>query len=293
MKELDASTRRKFLRALTVLGGAGFVSLLTGILRAGETPPDPSTTPPVDPHSQIKRGSETILILIYPGFTAIDAIGPEYILSGMMGATVQFIAKSKDPIKCETGFEVIPELTFAQCPESPTLFLVPGGTAGILEALEDKETMEFIPKVGRESELVGSVCTGSLLLGAAGLLDGYDATSHWQTLDLLPLVGAKPTDKRVVFDRTRITAGGVTAGLDLALELVRHFRGDFYAKGMQLLAQYDPQPPFSGGGSPATADPTVVGLLNEMHKPFVELIGQKLKKSFQQFSPSEKSSESR
>ncbi len=222
-------------------------------------------------------GSEDIVILIYPGFTAIDAVGPEYILSGMMGAKVRFVAKTASPVKCETGYGVVPELTFRDCPRRPTLFLVPGGTAGTLETLNDPETMTFIRETGGAAEMAGSVCTGSLLLGGAGLLNGYEATSHWQTRELLPLVGAKPVDERVVFDRDRVTGAGVTAGLDLALRLVQRYRGDFYTKGMSLLAEYDPQPPIPGGGNPGTADPSVVSLLNEMHKPFVALFGETLK----------------
>jgi len=109
------------------------------------------------------------------------------------------------------------------------------------------------------------------LLGAAGLLKGRRATSHWQTLELLKEVGATPVAERVVFDGTdRVTAAGVSAGLDLGFELVRHYRGDFYAKGIELLGEYDPQPPFPGGGNPRTADKTVVEMLNLMHAPIVE-----------------------
>lgn len=225
-------------------------------------------------HEKIVPGSEEIVILIYPGFTAIDALGPEYVLSGMMGSRVRLVAKDTAPVKCETGFEILPQLTFEDCPKHPTLLLVPGGTAGTLDAMKDRQTLEFIRDVGRQSAMVGSVCTGSLLLGAAGLLSGYTATSHWQTLELLPLVGATPSEARVVFDRDRVTCAGVTAGLDFAFEMVKHYRGDFYAKGMQLLAQYDPDPPFPEAGNPKTADPAVVDLLNQMHEPFVQLMGQ-------------------
>ena len=138
-----------------------------------------------------------------------------------------------------------------------------------LAAIEDRETLEFVRDVGRRSAMVGSVCTGSLLLGAAGLLEGYEATSHWQTLELLALVGARPSRDRIVFDRDRVTAAGVTAGIDLGMELVRRYRGDFYARGVQLLGQYDPHPPFAGGGNPESADPAVVAMLTQMHAPFV------------------------
>lgn len=276
--DIDPYTRRGFLRALSALGGVTAVAPLIASLRAETPAPTPATDTAFDLHSQIKMGSEEILILIYPGFTAIDAVGPEYILSGMMGAKVRLVAKTAAPVKCETGYEVVPELTFKDCPQKPTLFLIPGGTAGTLETLNDPQTMKFIREVGGEAEMAGSVCTGSLLLGAAGLLKGYKATSHWQTRELLPLVGAIAVDERVVFDRNRVTGAGVTAGLDLALRLVQHYRGDFYTKGMELLAEYDPQPPIPGGGNPKTADPAVVTLLNEMHKPFVDLCGETIKK---------------
>lgn len=278
MKNLTPSTRRGFLQALLAMGAAGSCLATGRTLQAAEknvlkSNVGVSTIPP-----QLQMGNEEIVILIYPDFTAIDAIGPEYILSGMMGATVRFVAKSAKPVKSESGIQIIPQLTFADCPRKPTLFIVPGGVAGTIAAIQDPTTLQFIRQVGSASKMAGSVCTGSLLLGAAGLLQGYAATSHWQTLDLLRLVGAEPKDQRVVFDRNRVTAAGVTAGLDFALELVKYYRGDFYSKGMQLLAQYDPQPPFPGGGNPKTADPAVVALLNEMHVPLVEKFSNAISK---------------
>ena len=140
--------------------------------------------------------------------------------------------------------------------------------------------MEFLQKQAAKTKLVGSVCTGSLMLGAAGLLKGRRATSHWQVIELLKEVGATPVSERVVFDGAdRVTAAGVSAGLDLGFELVRRFRGDFYAKGMQLLGEYDPQPPFPGGGNPRTADPTVVNMLNMMHAPLVAKFRQIIRNS--------------
>lgn len=266
MSPLDAFTRRGFLRAVTAAAG-----VLAASSVAQTAAPTTAKKPlPFNDADLLRAGTETVFILLYPGFTALDAIGPEYALSCMIGATVRFIAKTAKPVRTESGFEVTPHLTFEQLPAKPTLFIVPGGTQGTLEAIEDATTRDFIRAAGSVSELVGSVCTGSLLLGVAGLLDGYEATSHWQTLELLPLFGARASTKRVVFDRNRVTGAGVTAGLDFSLELVRHFRGDFYAKGVQLLGQYDPQPPFPGAGNPASADPRLVLMLNEMHKPFIE-----------------------
>lgn len=277
MSELTSSSRRRFLQALLAVGAAGSCIGNSGRLLAGSTTvvkKDEASSV----HSQLKMGNEEILILIYPGFTAIDAIGPEYILSGMMGASVRLVAKTAKPLKSESGIEFVPHLTFADCSRKPTLFIVPGGVAGTIAAIEDPATLRFIREVGGASKIAGSVCTGSLLLGSAGLLQGYAATSHWQTLDLLRMVGAEPKNERVVFDRNRVTGAGVTAGLDFALELVKYFRGDFYAKGIQLLAQYDPQPPFPGGGNPMTADPSVVALLNEMHQPLTDKFSTAIKK---------------
>ena len=279
MNTIDPLTRRRFLRAITSAGGAMLASSPTHAAAPADATKDAASLMA----DIMKPGSEKILILLYPGFTALDAIGPEYALSCMMGATVRFIAKSAKPVRTESGFEVTPHLTFDQLPEKPTLFIVPGGTKGTIEAIEDAETRDFVRKAGGASEFAGSVCTGSLLLGAAGLLDGYEATSHWQTLELLPIFGAKPSKKRVVFDRNRVTGAGVTAGLDFSLELVRHFRGDSYAKGVQLLGQYDPQPPFVGGGNPDTADAQLVAMLNEMHKPFVAGYAESIRKT--QISP--------
>lgn len=219
-------------------------------------------------------GTERIVILVYPEFTALDALGPHYPLSGMMGATVQFVAKTSEPVACEGaakgGFRVKPHFTFADCPEVLDLLLVPGGLTGTLAALEDPATLRFLASRGARAKMVGSVCTGSLLLGAAGLLKGRRATSHWQTLSVLADVGAIPVAERIVFDGANlVTAAGVSAGLDLGFELVRRYRGDFYAKGMQLLGEYDPQPPFPAGGNPKTADKTVVEMLNQMHTPIV------------------------
>lgn len=270
-------SRRSFLQSLALLGGIGSIQMLAAAAEASK-----EAQRQEDPHAQIAHGAEKIVILIYPGFTAIDAIGPEYILSGMMGASVQFIAKDKSPIACETRFKVIPDLDFSECPEEPDLILVPGATEGLLKAIDDSETLGFLRERGTKAKMIGSVCTGSILLGAAGLLNGYEATSHWQTMSLLPLVGAKPKNERVVIDRNRITGAGVTAGLDLAFQLVQRYRGDFYAKGMQLLAQYDPQEIFPGGGDPKTADKDVVMLLDQLHSPFVDLMASKLKEKAMQ-----------
>ena len=271
----ESISRREVLRILTLASATGVVA--PQMLAAIDTPVAAETNTPlhVHPQQQLQMGSEQIAILVYPEFTALDALGPHYALSGMMGATVRFVAKTPDIVPSEGaskgGFCVKPHLTFTDCPEQLDLLLVPGGLVGTFAAIEDRATIRFLQSRAPKTKLVGSVCTGSLLLGAAGLLKGRKATSHWQMLEVLKDVGAKPVSERVVFDGTdRVTAAGVSAGLDLGLELVRRYRGDFYAKGMQLLGEYDPQPPFPGGGNPKTADPTAVNMLNMMHAPLVE-----------------------
>lgn len=266
-------SRRDALKLLTLASAAG--ALAPQFISAAET----NSTEPKSLHGQIQEqlrmGTEQIAILVYPEFTALDALGPHYALAGMMGATVRFVAKTRDIVPCEgggkSGFCVRPQHTFADCPDNLDLLLVPGGLTGTFAAIEDKETIQFLQSRAKTTKLVGSVCTGSLVLGAAGLLKGRRATSHWQMLEVLKDCGATPVAERMVFDGTdRVTAAGVSAGLDLGMELVRRYRGDFYAKGVQLLGEYDPHPPFAGGGNPKTADATVVNMLNMMHAPLVE-----------------------
>jgi putative intracellular protease/amidase len=275
-------TRRGFVqKALSTLSGIAACSSVFQSMLAATQESSPSAGDHMGKYqSLLKPGNETIFILIYPDFTSIDAIGPQYMLSSMAGSQVKFVAKTKVPVRCDTGFEVVPQLSFQEIPEKPTLFLVPGGMRGTLNAMEDAETLDFVRRVGNASEMTASVCTGSLILGAAGLLNGYQATSHWQTLELLPLFGAIPSSKRVVFDRNRVTGAGVTAGLDLGLELVRHYRGDFYTKGVELLAQYDPTPPFIKEGNPQTADPKTVEMFQNMHRPFVDSAASTIKKVY-------------
>ena len=275
----DTLSRRELLRLMALASATGAIA--PHMLAAAEAPATSRTNAPlhVHPQQQLQMGSEQIAILVYPEFTALDALGPHYALAGMMGATVRFVAKTLDLVPCEGaskgGFCVKPHLTFADCPEQLDLLLVPGGLTGTFAAIEDKDTIKFLQSRAAKTKLVGSVCTGSLVLGAAGLLKGRRATSHWQMLDVLKEVGATPVAERVVFDGTdRVTAAGVSAGLDLGLELVRRYRGDFYAKGVQLLGEYDPQPPFPGGGNPRTADKVAVDMLNTMHAPLVERFKQ-------------------
>jgi len=274
--ETNPLSRRDLIRWLTLAAAAGATA---NTAQAAATNAHNAALHAHQP--QLRMGTEQIAILVYPEFTALDALGPHYFLAGMMGATVRFVAKTKDLVPCEGatngGFCIRPHMTFAECPANLDLLLIPGGVTGTLAAIADEKTRRFVADRGSKAKLAGSVCTGSLLLGAAGLLKGRKATSHWQTLEVLKDVGATPVRERIVFDGTdRVTAAGVSAGLDLGVELIRRFRGDFYAQGMQLLGEYDPQPPFPKGGNPATADKLVVDMLNMMHGPLTEQFRQTL-----------------
>lgn len=214
-------------------------------------------------------GTEQIAMLLYPQFTALDLVGPQYMLANLMGAKVHLVAKSREPVTSDTGISIVPSATFADCPADLSILFVPGGTQGTLDAMQDEETQAFLADRGSRAKYVTSVCTGSLVLGAAGLLTGYRATSHWVTRSLLARFGATPVNARVVRDRNRITGAGVTAGLDFGLSLVRDLRDRDYAESVQLLAEYDPQPPFNAG-SPAKSKRLNRERMEAMFAGFVE-----------------------
>jgi putative intracellular protease/amidase len=209
---------------------------------------------------------DEIAMLVYPKMTALDLIGPQYMFASLMGAKVHLVAKSLDPVTSDTGVTIVPTTTFDGCPNDLTVLFAPGGTEGTLQALEDEPTRAFVADRGARATYVTSVCTGSLILGAAGLLKGYRATSHWSMRDILTEFGAIPTDARVVRDRNRITGAGVTAGLDFGLAMVALLRDRTYAQGVQLIAEYDPQPPFEAG-SPQTAPAEVTSMMTSMFAP--------------------------
>jgi cyclohexyl-isocyanide hydratase len=187
--------------------------------------------------------------------------------AGLMGATVHHVAKSMAPVVSDTQLALMPTVTLAQCPRELDILFVRGGGAGTIAAMRDQELLAFLADRGTRAKLVTSVCTGSLVLGAAGLLQGYKATSHWATRSLLPEVGAMPVEARVVHDRNRITGAGVSAGLDMGLTIVGLLRDAVYAQSMQLLAEYAPEPPFNAG-TPRTAAPAITAMLTEMFKDF-------------------------
>lgn len=214
-------------------------------------------------------GNEKIAFLIYPQFTALDMVGPHHMLASLMGATVHLVAKLRDPVSSDLKLSFVPTDTFDTCPADLDIICVPGGAEGTLAAMQDEATMRFLKRAGSNAKFVTSVCTGSLLLGAAGLLEGYRATSHWTARDLLPIFGAIPTEGRVVTDRNRITGGGVTAGVDFGLSLVGRLRDTTYAQGVQLMAEYAPEPPYDAG-TPSRAPAEVKTMIDTMFAGFLE-----------------------
>ncbi|WBT36911.1 DJ-1/PfpI family protein [Hyphomicrobium sp. DMF-1] len=213
-------------------------------------------------------GKEQIAFLIYPKFTALDMVGPHYMLASLMGSTVHIVAKTKEPVVSDQQLVFMPSVTFDECPADLDIICVPGGSDGTLAAIEDEATIAFLKDRGSRAKYVTSVCTGSLVLGAAGLLKGYKATSHWATREILREFGAEPIDARVVEDRNRITGGGVTAGIDFGLTLVGKLRDRQYAEGVQLMGEYDPAPPFDSG-SPAKASRVNLDMMTAMFAPFL------------------------
>ncbi len=261
MIEDSETTRRAALAALLAVGAVAEATA------RGESPPAAHDHDAMMAMLAPAKGPEDIAFLLYPGCTALDFVGPHNMLRGLMGATVRLVAKTREPIVTDTGLTVLPDTTFAECPEQLTLICVPGGSTGTLAAIRDDATLDFLASRGAKAGWVTGVCTGTILLGAAGLLHGYRATSHWVTRDMLGAVGAIPVAERVVFDRNRVTGGGVTAGIDFGLRMVAALRDDFYAKAVQLTAEYDPQPPFDAG-SPAKAPIEATRLITEMFAGF-------------------------
>ena len=200
-----------------------------------------------------------IAILLYDRFTALDAIGPYEVLSRVPGARVTFVAAEAGPLSTDSRMlTVVAERSIAEV-RRPDMVLVPGGP-GEVDARAGSETLQWLREVDETSMWTTSVCTGSLILAAAGLLDGRRATSHWLALERVGELGAVPVSERVVFDGKIVTGAGVSAGIDMALALAAELAGEEVAQAIQLGIEYDPQPPFDAG-SPEKAPPPIVEAL--------------------------------
>lgn len=205
----------------------------------------------------------TVGMLLYPGFTLLDLAGPQSAL-GLHGRTLLFW-KTLDPVPTDTGISLNPTHTFDQAPDDLDVLFVPGGF-GTNAAMRDGEVIGFLARVGPKARYVTSVCSGSLLLGMAGLLEGRRAATHWALYDALEALGVEAGRERVVADGNRFTGGGVTAGIDFGLRLLAELRGEDTAKLTQLMMEYDPEPPFTTG-HPRTAGPALtqaaLGIMGE------------------------------
>jgi cyclohexyl-isocyanide hydratase len=202
----------------------------------------------------------TIGMLIFPHMTQLDFTGPFEVFARVPGVKVHVLWKTLEPVVSDTGLAILPTTTLDECPDLD-LICLPGGP-GQIAMMEDEQILSFVRQQGARARFVTSVCTGSLVLGAAGLLHGYRATTHWMSLDQLAYFGATPVKQRIVIDRNRITGGGVTSGIDFGLYVARLITNEQVARAIQLSIEYNPQPPFTSG-SPEGAEPEIVAAVKE------------------------------
>jgi cyclohexyl-isocyanide hydratase len=221
--------------AFTALAGA-----IAGMLATKSLAAD-STEAPATPH-----GAQRVAMVIYPKMTALDLIAPQLIFAVLGSTDVQLVWKDRRTITTDTGVPIVPTQAFDDVANGLTVLFVPGGS-GSYPMMNDPDVVSFLQRVGPTAGYVTSVCTGSLILASAGLLRGYRATTHWVVHEVLATLGAIPVTERVVIDRNRITGAGVTAGLDFGLTMAAKLRSDDYARMLQLMFEYDPQPPFDAG----------------------------------------------
>jgi cyclohexyl-isocyanide hydratase len=219
-------------------------------------------------------------MLIFPRLTQLDMTGPYEVLARLPNTKVHLVARSLAPVKTDRGMEILPTITFADCPQLD-LFMVPGGP-GQQDLMEDEVVLEFLRKQAAGAKYITSVCTGSLVLGAAGLLKGKRATSHWAAIEHLSALGAIPVSDKVVMDGNIITGAGVTSGIDFALAVAALLEGEEVARQIQLQIEYDPSPPFNSGSPKTASSETLASIksrlapLNEQRRTVAERVGRKL-----------------
>ena len=206
--------------------------------------------------------------LIYPGVIQLDVMGVYQVLAFPPNTQVHLIWKTLSPVVSNEGLILTPTTTLAECPPLDVI-CVPGGGIGQVEVMQDAEILHFLKQQSITAQYVTSVCTGSLILAAAGLLQGYQATCHWAFQDQLAMLGVEVVPQRVVIDRNRVTGAGVTAGIDFGLTLLKLLCGEQVAKMTQLMMEYTPEPPFDAG-TPETAGEEVVRSLMQLGKPLLD-----------------------
>jgi cyclohexyl-isocyanide hydratase len=260
-------TRRKLAPAL--LGGAAAMAMPADEKADFPLPPGYSVRDMGGLKHFVPPQPEHIVMLIYPGMTALDLIGPQQAFGYLMDVKVDLVWKTSDPITTDTGVKITPSLTFKDLDKPADLIFVPGGGKGTVALMTDETVLDFLVRNASGARYITSVCSGSLVLGAAGLLRGYRATSHWAVRAVLPTLGAELASGRIVEDRNRITAGGVTAGIDFGLYLAAKLRGEDYARALDLMLEYDPHPPFHSG-TPEEARPDIRDVITRMYAPLAK-----------------------
>jgi cyclohexyl-isocyanide hydratase len=219
-------------------------------------------------------------MLIFPRLTQLDMTGPYEVLARLPNTKVHLISHTLAPITTDRGMQILPNMTYADCPQLDVV-MVPGGP-GQQDLMEDEVVLEFLRRQARGTKYVTSVCTGSLVLGAAGLLKGKRATSHWAALEHLKALGAVPVSEKVVVDGNIVTGAGVTSGIDFALKLGMILEGEAAAREVQLQIEYDPAPPFDAGSPQKAAAETVAAVrrrlttLNAQRAELAQRVGRKL-----------------
>lgn len=258
MKEKSAATlqldRRRFLE-ISCLGVGG--ALASGVICSAMA------------QSRNAMGADDAsapiaAMLVHPNMVLLDLVGPLTVLK-ILGADIHLVWKQKAPVSTDVGLPVQPTADFSECPKDVDVLFVPGGTVGTTQCMDDAQVMDFLADRGERARYVTSVCTGSLTLAAAGLLQGYKATSHWALIDFLPLMGAEISRERVVYDRNRITGGGVTAGIDFGLKLAETLADEETARRIQLILEYSPEPPYENG-TPEEAGPERLAIARARRK---------------------------
>jgi len=255
LQTMAASMNRREVQG--ILGAAAALAALAPLIAHAQAP----AIPPGETAIQVG-------FLIYPDMILLDLVSPLTIFS-IMGAKTHFAWKSLEAVQTDVGVPFAPTTNLDNCPRDLDVLFVPGGLKGTVAVMQDPAILEFLADRGSRAGHVTRVCTGSLALAAAGLLNGYKATSHWYVRDLLTLMGASVVNERVVIDRNRVTAGGVTAGMDFAFSLCGLLRGAQFARRLQLVLEYAPKPPFDAG-TPDTAGPELTRTILEARAPLLK-----------------------
>lgn len=250
--------RRDLMKALAIAGTVGLGTNAATPALAQAAVPGAAAKPPAPPFH--------IGMIIFDGMTNLDFAGPNQVFGAVPGGKIHVLAKTMDPIRTDTGHHVNADMLLKDAPDLDLLFI--GGGGGTTPLMEDQEMLDFLVEHAAKTKWITSVCTGTLVLGAAGLLRGYKATTHWTAMEALPLMGATPISERVVIDGNRITGGGVTAGIDFGLTILGMLWGRDVAERMQLVCEYDPQPPYDAG-LPTKARPEIVQLITKGWKNMI------------------------